>query len=107
MNWLLAIGVRFFCIAGSTEGRARSLCSAIGLSLMALNLLMLAFYNHHLNYYANYGEMLCRLAQLFWERYFFCRPVRIMPWLAVPPMLCAIYFILHALFVDALTPKAM
>ena len=94
MNWLLAIACRFFCIAGAAKGRARSLCASVGLALTALNFLMLAFYNHHLNYYSNYGEMLNRLFVLFRDRYFRSQEPRIMPWFALPFAAGSLYYIL-------------
>ena len=93
MNWLLAIACRFFCVSGTAQGRAKHLCAAIGLALTSLNFLMLAFYNHHLNYYSNYAEMLKRLFVLFRERYFRFQDFRIMPWFAVPFAVGSVYFI--------------
>jgi len=103
INWLAAIGLRLFVSlatppsavandmvegaddAPDTPQLARKrLALGVGLMLTMLSLVMvmIAFYNYHLNYYRNYVEMLSRLRQLAWQRYIVSHPARWLPRMA-------------------------
>ena len=108
LNWLSAIGLRFFVSLatpmeadmvewrnGSIDTPARQrqrLALGVGLMLtmFALVMMMVSFYNYHLNYYDNYPAMLTRLRHLAWHRYIACQPRRVLPLCAFATLLGAI-----------------
>ena len=48
----------------------------IGTSLMSALLLMIAFLNKHMNFYASYLHMIADFHLQFFQQYFLCTPVR-------------------------------
>ena len=46
----------------------------IGTSLMSALLLMIAFLNKHMNFYASYLHMIVDFHLQFFQQYFLCRP---------------------------------
>ena len=48
----------------------------IGTSLMSALLLMIAFLNKHMNFYASYLHMIADFHLQFFQQYFMCTPVR-------------------------------
>ena len=48
----------------------------IGTSLMSALLLMIAFLNKHMNFYASYLHMIADFHLQFFQQYFLCAPVR-------------------------------
>ena len=94
LNWLCAIGMRFWVTLMTPSDDDESLPehtrhalsrkrfllgSGLALTMFSLVLMMLAFYNYHLNFYDNYGSMLVRLGRLTWSRYFRQEPRRVLP----------------------------
>jgi hypothetical protein len=98
MNWLIAIALQIFCESGKTgiTKQAQRLCVGLGFSMVSMVVIMLSFYNLHLNYYANYAAMIGRLAQLFVQRYFLCWPPRVLPVVAAVPAILSTYYIATA-----------
>merc|ERR1712107_72889 len=96
VNWLLAMAMQVLIPRGDFPVRERNASSGFSLfagsadrllalasanAIVALVILMLAFYNKHMNFYHNYFEMVCRLGQLTFKRFFTQWPPRLMPFL--------------------------
>jgi len=74
LNWLLAIGMRFAVQAAEDDRdivhiESRQLQIGITLSIAALGLFLLSFYNQHLDFKGNYLHVLGRLCYLFFQKY--------------------------------------
>ena len=114
LNWLFAIGLRFFVSLATqpddvridmVEGCAGSedtprlalkrMCLGAGLMLtmFSLVIMMVAFYNYHLNYYSNYFAMLRQLRHLAWKRYVACVPTRVLPRIAFATIMVAMLMV--------------
>ena len=69
LNWIAAIGINF-AICKERQGKAtRKMDKAIGAGIMSIILVMLSFYNGHMNFYKNYPHMLSRWLLVSWKRY--------------------------------------
>lgn len=74
LNWLVAIGLRFAVQAASdgssiVRRESRQLQIGITLSITALVLFLLSFYNQHLDVKGNYSHVVKRLCYLFFQKY--------------------------------------
>ena len=58
---------------------------------MSALLLMIAFLNKHMNFYASYLHMIADFHLQFFQQYFLCTPVRPMAWLALGVYLSSCY----------------
>jgi len=125
LNWLAAIGLRLFvslatppeAISSDMVEQAKDaidtpalaqkrLCLGTGLMLtmVALTMMMVAFYNYHLSFYKNYPAMLERLRHLAWKRYVACNPVRVLPMIAFFTLLGALVALFLSFWLPAKHP---
>ena len=75
LNWLGAIALGHILPSGeSTDSRVMN--QFIGCSLMLLMVIMLAFYNNHMNFYPNYASMLARWVSVIWTKFVWTWPPR-------------------------------
>jgi len=61
-------------------------------------MLMLAFYNKHLTFHANYGAMLVNWITAAWQRYIWMWPPRPLMLIFVPSTLLSIFYGIQAFF---------
>mmetsp|Transcript_9520 Transcript_9520/g.18300 ORF Transcript_9520/g.18300 Transcript_9520/m.18300 type:complete len:370 (-) Transcript_9520:1296-2405(-) len=75
LNWLGAIALAHILPSGGSAD-SRAMNQFIGLSLILLMVVMMAFYNNHMNFYPNYATMLARWAQVCWQQFVWTWPPR-------------------------------
>eukprot|EP00440_Ansanella_granifera_P001561 gb/GFBE01001680.1/.p1 GENE.gb/GFBE01001680.1/~~gb/GFBE01001680.1/.p1 ORF type:complete len:147 (+),score=33.54 gb/GFBE01001680.1/:1-441(+) len=82
INWLGAIGLNLSIPlqVDDSKGGTRHLRQCGSCGMFATILLMLAFYDKHLNFYGNYFAMWCRLMAMFAQKYLMAWPPS---WLAL------------------------
>lgn len=75
LNWLGAIALGHILPSGESID-SRVMNQFIGLSLLLLMVVMLAFYNNHMNFYSNYAGMLSRWISVCWTNFVWTWPPR-------------------------------
>lgn len=99
LNWLFAIAVEHAIPQGPHESEARRRMDLlIASSLTTLMIAMVSFYNGHMEFYANYGGMLCRYFKVMMLRFIWQWPPRIMTAIALLPFAASIYYFFEVFF---------
>lgn len=75
LNWLGAIALGHILPSGESID-SRVMNQFIGLTLLLLMVVMLAFYNNHMNFYSNYAAMLSRWISVCWTKFVWTWPPR-------------------------------
>lgn len=83
-NWLAAVAVELVLPKKRETNSARRMNRCLAAWLTTMIVWMLAFYNHHLSFYADYATMLWRWGGLFIKQYFTEWPLRPMSFVYVP-----------------------
>lgn len=91
LNWLAAIGLGYAIPTPEEEPSTRAVNRFLGQSLLVSMILMLAFYNSHMNFYGNYAHMLCRYIKVTYFRFVHRWPPRPLMVLFVPASVRALY----------------
>ena len=93
VTWIAAVAIEHAIPQGAMETEERRRMDVlIASSLTTLIILMLSFYNGHMDFYKNYLDMLCQYGKLTWKRYVYAWPPRIMTILALPPFAISIVY---------------
>lgn len=87
LNWLGAIAIEFIMPNPGESAASRKMDKFGGFLLINIILIMLSFYNGHMNYYPNYFSMLSRWISVAWTRYVWRYPLRPMMILLGPSMI--------------------
>eukprot|EP00592_Proboscia_alata_P007946 CAMPEP_0194353492 /NCGR_PEP_ID=MMETSP0174-20130528/1807_1 /TAXON_ID=216777 /ORGANISM="Proboscia alata, Strain PI-D3" /LENGTH=294 /DNA_ID=CAMNT_0039122063 /DNA_START=47 /DNA_END=931 /DNA_ORIENTATION=+ len=87
LNWLGAIAIEFIIPDPRESVASRKMDKFGGFLLINIILIMLSFYNGHMNYYPNYFMMLSRWISVAWTRYVWRWPLRPMMILLGPSMI--------------------
>jgi hypothetical protein len=69
-HWLAAVALEMIVPKQDEGVSARKMNTFMASCLVSIILWMLAFYNHHLSFYGDYGTMIMRLMVLFYKRFF-------------------------------------
>jgi hypothetical protein len=85
LNWLCGVAVHQLIPKENSTKAGEKLRRSHSLGLFSLVTYMLAYYNKHISFYANYGAMLARLWYLTYHR-FYADQFRILPTLALIPL---------------------
>jgi hypothetical protein len=91
LNWLAAVAMEVMVPKEGENVSARRMNAFMASCLVSLILWILAFYNHHLSYYGDYGGMLRRYGALFAQKFFGDWPPRPMTWLYGPSFVTSIF----------------
>ena len=104
VTWLAAIALEHFIPQGEHESAARrNMDVLIASSLCTLIIMMLSFYNGHMNFYDNYSDMLYQYGKVVWNRFVWVWPPRPLTVLWVPTFLTGVvYFFKVMLDMDEL-----
>eukprot|EP00587_Corethron_hystrix_P009092 CAMPEP_0113313516 /NCGR_PEP_ID=MMETSP0010_2-20120614/9907_1 /TAXON_ID=216773 ORGANISM="Corethron hystrix, Strain 308" /NCGR_SAMPLE_ID=MMETSP0010_2 /ASSEMBLY_ACC=CAM_ASM_000155 /LENGTH=296 /DNA_ID=CAMNT_0000169541 /DNA_START=132 /DNA_END=1022 /DNA_ORIENTATION=+ /assembly_acc=CAM_ASM_000155 len=89
-NWLLAIAVEFAIPDADDTKSSLIMDRFISWTLLSIVLLMLSFYNGHMTFYQNYGEMVSRCIIVTWRRFFWRWPPRPMSLVTIPSLVMSI-----------------
>lgn len=89
-HWLAAVAIEIMIPQNGENVSTRRMNAFMASCLVSLILWILAFYNHHLSFYGNYGGMLSRYVVLFAKKYFLDWPPRPMTWLYGPSFVTSI-----------------
>jgi hypothetical protein len=89
-HWLAAVAMEVMVPKEGENVSARRMHAFMASCLVSLILWILAFYNHHLSFYGNYGGMLKRYFVLFAIKFFGDWPPRPMTWLYGPSFIASI-----------------
>lgn len=84
LNWLAAVVIDIIIAKKDETRSSRKMNKCLASWLISLMLWISAFYNNHLNFYADYASMLLRYIMLFTQKYVTCWPLRPMSFLYVP-----------------------
>ncbi len=77
LHWIAGLALMYIGNAPAAGGKASTkMFYFIGTSLMSALLLMIAFLNKHMNFYASYLHMIADFHLQFFQQYFLCTPVR-------------------------------
>ena len=77
LHWIAGVALMYIGNAPAAGGKASTkMFYFIGTSLMSALLLMIAFLNKHMNFYASYLHMIADFHLQFFQQYFLCTPVR-------------------------------
>lgn len=87
LNWLGAIAIEFIMPNPGESAASRKMDKFGGFLLINIILIILSFYNGHMNYYPNYFSMLSRWISVAWTRYVWRYPLRPMMILLGPSMI--------------------
>ena len=75
LHWIAGVALMYIGNAPAAGGKASTkMFYFIGTSLMSALLLMIAFLNKHMNFYASYLHMIVDFHLQFFQQYFLCRP---------------------------------
>jgi len=69
LHWLYSVALDLFIPKENEDKSARRMNIFLASCLTSLCVWILAFYNHHLNFYSDYAHMLRRYCILFFQRY--------------------------------------
>jgi hypothetical protein len=89
-HWLAAVAMELMVPKEGENVSAHRMHAFMASCLVSLILWILAFYNHHLSFYGDYGGMLRRYAVLFAKNFFGDWPPRPMTWLYGPSFVASI-----------------
>jgi len=89
LNWLSAVALHQALPKKGITKAAQRLHFSTAASISTIVTLMVAFYNKHISYYANYGAMITRLFTLLATR-FYGSGFRLLPILAIVPAYIAV-----------------
>jgi hypothetical protein len=89
-HWLAAVAMEVMVPKEGENVSARRMNAFMASCLVSLILWILAFYNHHLSFYGDYGGMLTRYVVLFAQKFFGDWPPRPMTWLYGPSFITSI-----------------
>jgi hypothetical protein len=89
-HWLAAVAMEVMVPKEGENVSARRMNAFMASCLVSLILWILAFYNHHLSFYGDYGGMLRRYGFLFAKKFFGAWPPRPMTWLYGPSFITSI-----------------
>lgn len=78
LHWLGAVAIDLWLPKDKETVSAKRMNKSLSLWLVTLIVWMLAFYNHHLTFYSDYGSMLKRFVLLFVKRYLAFRPMALL-----------------------------
>ena len=93
ITWIAAVALEHAIPQGHIETEERRRMDVlIASSLTTLIILMISFYNGHMDFYANYFDMLCQYGKVAWTRYVYMWPPRVMTVLALPPFAISIVY---------------
>ena len=92
LNWISAIALEIVIPRNGETHDTRIMNKFIGSALFSIVALMLAFYNKHMTFYANYFVMLSHWFQSLTERFLSCWPPRPMAIIYVPAILSTLYW---------------
>ena len=103
LNWLGAISLQLIRDDhnSKTPMGTRNFKRSIGMSIFGVMIMIVAFYNNHLNFYNNYFDMIKRLCAIGFERYFMVWPPRPLPIIALLPFACSARYLWTALSGEA------
>jgi hypothetical protein len=89
-HWLAAVAMEVMVPKEGENVSARRMNAFMASCLVSLILWILAFYNHHLSFYGDYGGMLRRYVVVFAKKFFGDWPPRPMTWLYGPSFVASI-----------------
>ena len=89
-HWLAAVAIELQLPKRGETTSAKRMNRCLTAWLLTLILWMLAFYNHHLSFYADYFSMIQRWLRLFIQKYVFHAPIRPLSLLYIPATLYSI-----------------
>lgn len=98
LNWMAGIALGIVIpVKGETKA-SRKMNKFIGAMLATMITLMVAFYNAHLGFYTNYGNMLSRWGTVTFKRFLWRWPPRPLAVVFVPCILASLFFGYEAFF---------
>lgn len=96
LNWLASIALDF-AIPKKGQGKAlRKLNRAIASCLGSTIILILAFYNGHMNFYTNYFHMIQDWVKLTWKQYVTIKRPRPLSLFLLPSVMYSMYLLMIA-----------
>jgi hypothetical protein len=91
LNWLGASAIELYLPRYKETKSAIMMNKCLAAWLTSLIIWILAFYNHHLTFYADYFAMCRRWLSLFAKQYILERPIRPLSLLYIPAFMYSIY----------------
>merc|ERR1712176_1241887 len=101
LNWMLGLALMYIGNAPAAGGKASTkIYFFFGFLLLSVVMLMVAFLNKHMSFYANYMGMVAHFAEVFVKQYFLCENVRPMAWTAAAVFFTSFKYLIEALVAD-------
>mmetsp|Transcript_19680 Transcript_19680/g.30344 ORF Transcript_19680/g.30344 Transcript_19680/m.30344 type:complete len:312 (-) Transcript_19680:81-1016(-) len=91
LHWLGSVALELFLPKDCESTSARRMNVFLASCLGSLCIWILAFYNHHLNFYSDYAHMLRRYGVLFFQRYIWTKPFRPLSLVYGPSFLLSLF----------------
>merc|ERR1712176_1223056 len=101
LNWMLGLALMYIGNAPAAGGKASTkIYFFFGFLLLSVVLLMVAFLNKHMSFYANYMGMVAHFAEVFVNQYFLCENVRPMAWTAAAVFFTSFKYLVEAIVAE-------
>jgi hypothetical protein len=89
-HWLAAVALEIIVPKPNEGLSSKRMNACLASCLATLSFWILAFYNHHLDFYGDYGGMVKRVLILFFKRYVWNWPPRVMAFFYIPSFFMSI-----------------
>jgi hypothetical protein len=101
LNWMLGLSLMYIGNAPAAGGKASTkIYFFFGFLLLSVVMLMVAFLNKHMSFYANYMGMVAHFAEVFVKQYFLCENVRPMAWTAAAVFFTSFKYLVEAIVAE-------
>ena len=90
LHWLASVALELSIPRDVEPESARRMNLFLASCLGSLCVWILAFYNHHLNFYSDYATMLRRFVVLFYRRYIWTKPFRPLSLVYIPSFMISL-----------------
>lgn len=98
LNWMAGMAFIYIGNAPAQGGKASTkMMYFMGFLLLSVVMLMVAFLNLHMSFYANYMGMVAHFAQVFLHQYFICATIRPMAWVSLATFGTSLYYLVEAI----------
>jgi len=101
LNWLAGIALSLAIPKPDESTATRRMNKFFANSFMTMGVLMIAFYNEHINFYDHYLDMLLDWTRVTFKRFLWRWPPQPLKLLLLPCFLRSVYLGYQALFVDS------
>lgn len=105
LHWLIAVGLETILPNEQDTEMTKAMNRFLLSTLSTLMIFLVAFYNSHMTFYKNYGQMLIRYLEVLWKRIVWTSPIRPLGILGLCSLCVNVYYGKKAFVADLVEKK--